>query len=73
MSFRCDDDLRWLKVNSLNAPGIYNDGESNYLPGGPKFLEAILTFKCSLRVHRAKSLIIAHVGGASSQFWHRKL
>ena len=26
-------------------------------------VETILTFKCSLRVHRAKSLIIAHVGG----------
>ena len=32
---------------------------------------AILTFKCSLCVHRAKSFIIAHIGGASWRFRHR--
>ena len=32
---------------------------------------AISPFKYSLRVHRAKSLIVAHVGGASWLFRHR--
>ena len=35
VSMRCDGGLRWLKVNSFYSPGIFNDGQSNYLPGGP--------------------------------------
>ena len=34
MSMRSDDDLWCLEVNSLHSPGIFNDRQSNYLPGG---------------------------------------
>ena len=34
VSIHCDDDLWWIKFDSFHSPGIFNDVQSNYLPGG---------------------------------------
>ena len=30
VSIHCDNDLRWLKINTFHSTGISNDGKSNY-------------------------------------------
>ena len=74
VSMRCDGDLWWLKVTVFTHL-VFWMTDNLIICRWVVILtfEAILTFKCSLRVNRAKSLIIAHVGGASWQFRHRKL
>ena len=72
VSIRCDNHLRWLKFTVFTHLVFRMTDNLNICRVGRNLdFYAILRFKCSLRVHRAKSLIIAHVGGASRLFRHR--
>ena len=74
VSIRCDNDMQWLKVTIFTHLVFWmTDNLILCRVGRNSDFKAISTFKCSLRVNRAKSLIIGHVGGASWQFRHRKL